>query len=101
MILDNAYLTERQLALLLDISMGSTHAILLTKFGLVCVFDEFCNFLIEQVVNNADYLNNIITANETCIYCYDPMFKKLKDGLIEGDIFKARRIRVRGRERLD
>ncbi len=31
----------------------------------VCI--EGCQYLIEQVVNDMDYLNNVITANETWI----------------------------------
>ncbi len=37
MILNDPYLTVRQLALLPDISIGSVHTLLLTKLGLVCV----------------------------------------------------------------
>ncbi len=32
--------------------------------------------LTEQLANYADHLNNIITANDTQIYCYDPVFKQ-------------------------
>ncbi len=33
-------------------------------------------YLIEQIANNANYLNNIITADKAWIYCYDPVFKQ-------------------------
>ncbi len=37
---------------------------------------EVCQYLIERVVNYTDYLNNIITTDETWIYCYKPVFKQ-------------------------
>ncbi len=38
---------------------------------------EVCQYLIEQIATYMGYLNNVITANNTWIYCYDPMFKQL------------------------
>ncbi len=34
-----------------------------------------CQYLIEQVASDVDYLNDTITANETWIYCYNPALK--------------------------
>ncbi len=93
MILNDPHLTARQLASWLDIVIGNTHTLLLTKFsGLSCVCSwwilyllsppqknihvEMCQYLIWQVANDADYLNNVITANKMWIYFYSPVFKQ-------------------------
>ncbi len=90
-ILNVPHLSVRQFASLLDILIGSTHTLILTKLGLaymymcvrsifiltttknVCI--EVYPYLKEQVANNMDYLNDVITTDETWIYCYDPAFK--------------------------
>ncbi len=64
----------------------------MTKFGLSRVLDRFSiyshhnnkkiirvevsKYLIEQVANDTDYLNNEITTDDTCTYCYDPVLKQ-------------------------
>ncbi len=40
------------------------------------IYVEVCQYLIGQVANDTDYLNNVITTNETRIYCYNSMFKQ-------------------------
>ncbi len=91
MIFDDPHLTVRQLVSLLDTSIESMHTLLLTKLDLswVCSMDstftltaiknnihvEACQYL-EQVANDTYYLNNVITADETRIYCYNFVFKQ-------------------------
>ncbi len=43
---------------------------------------EVWQYLIEQVANNMGYLNNVITADEMWIYCYDPTFKQQTSELV-------------------
>ncbi len=93
MILDNPHSTVRQLTSLPDILIGSAHTLLSTKLGIfqvcaqwipcllsswqknpICV--EVCQYLIEQLANYTDCLNNVITANEMWIYYYHSSFKQ-------------------------
>ncbi len=91
-------LIVRQRASLLDISIGSTHIPLSIELGLPRVYVwwilhlfssqqktvsvKVCQYLMEQVVNEVDYLNNIITTDKTWIYCYNPMFKQQTSKLV-------------------
>ncbi len=40
------------------------------------VRDEVYQYLIKQIANDMDYLNNIITTDKILISCYDPAFKQ-------------------------
>ncbi len=88
-ILDEPHLTVRQLAWLLYIIIRlffwPNSVFLICMLDGFCVYShhnkkpiriEVCQYLIEQVANDTNYLNNIVTANEMWIYCYNPEFKQ-------------------------
>ncbi len=75
---------------LLDISIGSAHTLHAIKLDpsrmhtrrIPCLLSpqqknasvEACQYLMKQVDNNANYLNNVITTDAMWIYCYNHRF---------------------------
>ena len=89
---EDPHLTVRQFATLLNISVGSAHTLLTDVLGLsrVCARwiprllspeqklnrVEVCRYWTEKVADDPEWLDNVITADETWIYLYDPALKQ-------------------------
>lgn len=102
MIRTDPHLTIRQLAVLLDISIGSVHTLLHDHLNVsrVCARwiprlltpvqkqkrIEVCQLLLQCVREQGDaWWKTVITADESWIYCYDPATKQQSTEWVEKD----------------
>ena len=96
---EDSRITLRQLASILDISVGSAHHLLTEDLNLSRICARWiprlltgeqkanrvsiCEQLREKVRRDPEYLDNVITADETWIYMYDPETKQQSTQWVE------------------